>query len=79
MKFTNIVSDAIKGYESIEDFAMSVFNFPVDDCLSFFRAIDFQSKRQVIMAIDKIFLKYKNYYNGQYETKIQQRSDKKCK
>lgn len=79
MKFANIVLDSLNGYESVEDFAVSIFEFP-DDSISLFKAITFQSKRQlIIMTIDKIFLKYKNLHNGENERRIQQRFDNLCK
>lgn len=78
MKLINIILDAHKGFEGIEDFAISIFDFP-DDCISFFKALNFQSKKDVIMSIDKIFLKYKNLHNGRHEIEIQQHFDKLCK
>lgn len=78
MKMANIILHTLKGYSSIEDFSITLFDFP-DDSISFFKTIIFQRNRPMIMAIDKIFFEYKKMFNANAEVKIQQRFDNKCK
>lgn len=78
MKFVNIFKQAKVGFNDIEDFGICMFGLP-DNLTAFFKSINLMRNRGKFFKLDDIFLKFKWTFNGDEETKMQNKFDNMCR
>lgn len=78
MRLLNFFLEAIRGFDSMEDFALALLGIPNHICFNL-KSLSIQSKRDKIYLLEKIFIKYEKMMNDKEAKKIRAGFDNYCR